>query len=427
MNRRVLFIALFVISIGGLAFVQYRYLRIGLSLARLQFARQISDAGADIRSGLYANNQLTYLLGSVLERDSTRFNTGMDHMRDASRHFLEDYLKEKLIDNEIDADFTFELMTRDSSYYLASAAGNRRPDPRSAYPIELDGYLPERVGQRLILQLQFADLTTYFLLQLNGLTFPSLLFLAGILIAVLWVLRTYYWQERTITTTHEFINNLTHELRTPVFSISLAAKILREKLPEEEKPLADTILQQTARVSGHIDQVLELGNLERASGSIPMEPINLAPALRQQCEQFVALCDLEGIRFTHTLPDGPLQMNGSVFHLENAVSNLLDNARKYGKGSPVHLEARRDSGRLLISVKDQGPGMAAAEQRRIFRKYYRIPEGDRQEVRGYGLGLSYVKTVVDRHRGKIRVESEPGRGTEITIELPLSNHGSENL
>ena len=109
------------------------------------------------------------------------------------------------------------------------------------------------------------------------------------------------------------------------------------------------------------------------------------------------------------------------------MSNLLDNARKYGKGSPVHLEARRDSGRLLISVKDQGPGMAAAEQRRIFRKYYRIPEGDRQEVRGYGLGLSYVKTVVDRHRGKIRVESEPGRGTEITIELPLSNHGSENL
>ncbi|MBC2839085.1 sensor histidine kinase KdpD [Robiginitalea sp. SC105] len=428
MNRKVLFIALFVISIGGLAFVQYRYLRIGLSLARLQFGQHIADAGGDIRSGLYGNNQLTYLLGSVLERDSTRFNTGLDHMTDASRHFLEDYLREKLIDNEIDADFTFELMTRDSSYYLTSAVNSSRPtDRRFAYPIELEGYLPMRIGQRLILQLQFADLTTYFLLQLNGLTFPSLLFLAGILVAVLWVLRTYYWQQRTISTTHEFINNLTHELRTPVFSISLAAKILKEKVPEEQKALTETILQQTARVSGHIDQVLELGSLERASASIPLEPIDFAPALGVLCEQFRSLCELEGIPFEFELPDGPILLDGSVFHLENTVNNLLDNARKYGKGSPVHLSARRQSGRLLISVSDQGPGMAAEEKSRIFKKYYRITEGDRQDVRGYGLGLSYVKTVIDRHRGTIRVKSQPGRGTEITVELPLRNHGEQSI
>ncbi len=419
MNRKVVFIALFVISIGGLAFVQYRYLRIGLNLARLEFGQQISLAAGDIRNGLYGNNQLTYLLGSVLEGDSTRFNTGMDHMRDASRHFMEDFLREKLIDNEIDAEFTFELMTRDSSYYLSSALNGRLPARRFSYPIELDGYLPARVGQRLILQLQFADLTTYFLLQLNGLTLPSLLFMAGILFAVLWVLRTYYWQQRTITTTHEFINNLTHELRTPVFSISLAAKILREKVPEGEKALADTILQQSARVSGHIDQVLELGNLERASASIPIEETDLAPSLEQVCQQFAALCQLEGIEFSYQLPGGGLPLRGSLFHLENAVNNLLDNARKYGKGSPIRLEAGTSNDKLIITVRDQGPGIPREEQQRIFKKYYRIPEGDRQDVRGYGLGLSYVKTVVDRHRGNIRVDSKPGRGTEITMELPL--------
>lgn len=427
LKKRTLFIALFVVSIVGLAVVQYQYLRIGLNLARIQFSQHVADAGADIRAGLYGRTQLTYLLESALEKDSTRFNTGLDHMTDASRHYLEDFLREKLIDNEIDADFTFSLMTRDSSFYLTSAQDMRQTAAGMTYPMELEGYLPARLGQRLILQLQFADLTTYFLLQLNGLTLPSLLFLAGILIAVLWVLRTYYWQQRTITTTHEFINNLTHELRTPVFSISLAAKILKEKVPRDEKPLTESILQQTSRISDHIDKVLELGGLERASATIPLEAIDFRPALEAVCTQFETLCQMEGTPFTCTLQKGPFWLRASAFHLENAVNNLLDNARKYGKGTPVHLEARLSGERLEIEVRDQGPGIAPEEQKKIFRKYYRIPEGDRQEVRGYGLGLSYVKTVAERHKGRIRVSSSPGAGTSITLVLPLWNHGGTQI
>ena len=427
LKKRTLFIALFVVSIGGLAVVQYQYLRIGLNLARIQFGQHVADAGADIRAGLYGRNQLTYLLESALERDSTRFNTGLDHMTDASRHFLEDFLRERLIDNEIDADFTFALMTRDSSFYLSSAQDGRPSATGMTYPMELEGYLPAQLGQRLILQLQFEDLTRYFLLQLNGLTLPSLLFLAGILIAVLWVLRTYYWQQRTITTTHEFINNLTHELRTPVFSISLAAKILKEKVPQDEKPLTESILQQTARISDHIDQVLELGGLERASAGMPLKSVDFRPALEQVCSQFETLCQMEENRFSCGLEPGPYWMKASAFHLENAVNNLLDNARKYGRGTPVRLEARRRGERLEIEVSDQGPGIAPEEQKKIFKKYYRIPEGDRQEVRGYGLGLSYVKTVAERHKGRIRVSSSPGLGTSITLVLPLWNHGGTQI
>ena len=427
LRKRILFIALFVVSIAGLAVVQYQYLRIGLNLARIQFSQHIADAGADIRAGLYGRTQLTYLLESALERDSTRFNTGLDHMTDASRHYLEDFLREKLIDNEIDADFSFSLMTRDSTFYLASAQGLQRPAEGMTYPLELEGYLPSQLGQRLILQLQFADLTTYFLLQLNGLTLPSLLFLAGILVAVLWVLRTYYWQQRTLTTTHEFINNLTHELRTPVFSISLAAKILKEKVKQAEKPLTESILQQTARISDHIDKVLELGGMERSSATISLEEVDFRPALESVCSQFEALCTLEGTHFSFVLEEGPMPLMASVFHLENAVNNLLDNARKYGRGTPVRLEARRAGRQLEIEVSDQGPGIAPREHKKIFKKYYRIPDGDRQGVRGYGLGLSYVKTVAERHRGKIQIRSGAGTGTSISLVLPLWNHGNAQI
>ena len=427
LRQRILFIALFVVSIAGLAVVQYQYLRIGLNLARIQFSQHIADAGADIRAGLYGRTQLTYLLESALERDSTRFNTGLDHMTDASRHYLEDFLREKLIDNEIDADFSFSLMTRDSTFYLSSAQGLQRPAEGMIYPLELEGYLPSQLGQRLILQLQFADLTTYFLLQLNGLTLPSLLFLAGILVAVLWVLRTYYWQQRTLTTTHEFINNLTHELRTPVFSISLAAKILKEKVKQAEKPLTESILQQTARISDHIDKVLELGGMERSSATISLEEVDFRPALESVCSQFEALCTLEGTHFSFVLEEGPMPLMASVFHLENAVNNLLDNARKYGRGTPVRLEARRAGRQLEIEVSDQGPGIAPREHKKIFKKYYRIPDGDRQGVRGYGLGLSYVKTVAERHRGKIQIRSGAGTGTSISLVLPLWNHGNAQI
>ncbi|WP_088342253.1 sensor histidine kinase [Robiginitalea sediminis] len=426
-SKRLLFIGLFVISIAGLAVVQYRYLTIGLSLARLQFSRQLAEAGTDIRAGLYSRNQLTYLLESALEADSTRFNTGLDHMTDASRQFMEEFLRETLIDNQIDAAFTYALMTRDSSYYLASAAsGNARPDTYS-YPMELHGYLPAQLGQRVILQLQFPGLNRYFLFQLNGLVLPSLLFLAGLVVAVLWVLRTFYWQQRTITTTHEFINNLTHELRTPVFSISLAAKILREKVGEAQRPLADTILTQTARVSDHIDQVLELGSLERGSATIPLSPIDFRPILEGLCLQFETRCALENIPFSYRLDPGEFPLRASAFHLENAVNNLLDNARKYGEGSAIALQAVSGAKHLTVAVKDHGPGIPLEEQEKIFRKYYRISKGDRQDVRGYGLGLSYVKTVVDRHKGKIQVASSQGSGTEFTIVLPLNPNGTQGL
>lgn len=185
MNKRIVFIGLFVVSIVGLAVVQYQYLRIGLNLARVQFNQHIADAGNDIKQGLYGRSQLTYLLEGALERDSTRFNTGLDHMTDASRYYLQDFLREKLIDNQIDADFTFSLMTRDSSYYLGSSpsvVNNSGAD--IVYPLELTGYLPSSLGQRVILELQFTHLANYFLFQLNGLTLPSIVFLFGIGIAV---------------------------------------------------------------------------------------------------------------------------------------------------------------------------------------------------------------------------------------------------
>ncbi|MFZ9004307.1 MAG: sensor histidine kinase [Robiginitalea sp.] len=423
-RKRIFFISLFVVSVVGLAIIQYRYLRIGLNLARVQFSQKIAEAGAEIRQDFYGRNQLTFLLANALEQDTSFFRTDPAQLTDASRYFLKDYLRERLVDHQIDRDFSFSLMARDSSYYLQSTAVIPEEEQGYTYPMELQGYLPERFGKRMVLQLEFRNLNRYFLSQLSGLTLPTLLFLAGIVAVVLWVLRTYYWQRKVITTTNEFINNLTHELRTPVFSISLAAKILNEKLADSYREYTESILNQTKKLSTHIDKVLELGALEHTRTLIQKEELNFRPVLDRLCRDFLDRCQMEGQEFEYRLEEGPYPMRASVFHLENAVNNLLDNARKYGEDSEISLSAGVRGNLLEIKIRNGGTPIPPEALEELFKKYYRLPRGDRQKIRGYGLGLSYVRTIAERHQGKVSIRSNPKIGTVVEFVLPLLRHGN---
>ncbi|WP_372975435.1 sensor histidine kinase, partial [Muriicola sp.] len=258
MSKRNIYIGVFVISVIGLAIVQYKYLEIGLSLARVQFSKNLVTAGDEIREDLTNRDQMTFLLGKALQRDSTYFRLSIDSVQDASRFFLNDFLTERLVRNGIEAEFSYELFSKDTSYYLQSPRTFSDRDKEVKYPILLQGYLPDLLGDRLILELKFRDLRSYFFFQLNGLILPSLIFLIGIVAVIIWILRTYYWQRNLITHTNEFINNLTHELKTPVFSIGLASKLLSQNATDNQKPILDIIRQQTDRLSGHIDRVLDL-------------------------------------------------------------------------------------------------------------------------------------------------------------------------
>lgn len=423
-RKRIFFITLFVISIIGLAIIQYRYLKIGLNLARVQFSQKIALVGADVQQDLYVRNQLTFLLANALEKDTSFFRTEPVVLEEASRYFMEDYLRERLIDHEIDREFSFALKARDSSFYLRSAEKPREAEKDFRYPIEVKGYLADRLNKRVVLQLEFQNLDRYFLSQLNGLTLPSLVFLLGILAVVLWVLRTYYWQRKVITTTNAFINNLTHELRTPVFSISLATKILDAKLEEDQREFTGRILKETKKLSHHIDKVLELGALEHKRTVLTRDRLDFRPALEQICRDFRELCELEGQAFNYELSAGPYPMKASLFHLENAVNNLLDNARKYGSGSQIYLQATLKENQLEIRVQNGGTPIPESALSEVFKKYYRIPEGDRQGIRGYGLGLSYVRTVAEKHHGRISVSSDAEKGTVFMFVVPLIPDGS---
>jgi two-component system phosphate regulon sensor histidine kinase PhoR len=408
----------------GLSIVQYQYLRIGLNLAKIQFNQKIALAIKEIKEDLHRSNELTFLVGKTITKDDSYFKLSMDSVKDASSYFMNDFLRERLLQQGIKADFTYNLYAKDSTDYLRSPNMYNRENSLLKYQIELTGYLPIQVKKRLILELQFKNLNKYFLFQLNGLTIPGLIFIAVIIFVIIWVLKSFYWQKNLITITNEFINNLTHELKTPVFSIGLASKILQDKTEGENKELVGMIRRQVDKLKNQIEKVLDLASLKDKKNFIEKKVIDFKPVILNLIKDFDQLAKIEEFSFVDRVKGEEYLLKCDAYHLENAINSLLDNAKKYGNEKiEIVFEAYKEMGRLIISVKDKGIGIADEDKKRIFEKYFRVSSGDLHNVKGYGLGLNYVKRIIRMHKGKIIVKSVVGKGSEFIISLPIYKNG----
>lgn len=421
MKLRNILIGLFMLSVLGLVFIQYQYLRIGLNLAKVQFNDQMGEVVTDIRDGLQYENQLSFLLGKAITKDDSYFRLSLDSVQDASRYYLNDFLKGVLVNHGVNSDYSYRLKNRDTLVYIESPVMIPEGEGVLSYPVTLEGYLPELSEQELILELQFNDLNAYFLGQLNGLTIPSLFFLLIITGITIWVMNGFLKQRSLISITNEFINNLTHELKTPVFSIGLATKLLSEGGQVDKKEVAGIIRVQLDKLRGQIDRVLELASLEEKGEVLKKKEFPLRELVAEVAGEFKGVSALEGIQFESELSDREVVIKGLRDHLKNAIDTLLDNARKYSEAPRKIRLVYTVNGKMAeIKVEDNGIGIPAEIQKKIFDKFYRVSSGDLHQVKGYGLGLHYVKRITGLHRGKVRLKSAPGAGSVFTIQIPLN-------
>ena len=424
MSKKHLYIILFIVAIVGLSFIQYQYFRIGLNLAGVQFNQNMGDAVKEIKEELSQKNELTFLVGSAITKEASNFKLSLDSVQDAAEYFLDDYLKEKLLQHGIKTSYSFSIYKNDSISYLQSKS-IFEDEKLLKYPIGLEGYLPDVSGEKLTLELRFQNVNRYFLSQLNGLTIPSIVFLIIIIVVIIWVYRSFYLQKNLITSTNEFINNLTHELKTPVFSIGVATKILEEKDHQDERELVSLIRKQVDRLKGQIDKVLELGIIEKKKDFIKRKEVDLHPILQDLALDFKQLSELENFDFNSELQGEGYWVLADIYHVENAVNGLLENAKKYSKDNMlIKLLAYKQGKVLVIEVSDNGIGIDSQNHHKIFEKYFRITDGDLHNVKGYGLGLNYVKRIVHLHKGKIEVKSDMNQGSTFIMKIPLiKNHG----
>jgi two-component system phosphate regulon sensor histidine kinase PhoR len=222
---------------------------------------------------------------------------------------------------------------------------------------------------------------------------------------------------------NDFIGNMTHELKTPISTIALSSEVLGDPAivnePGRLKAYADIIRTENERLRTQVERVLQLSTLDRDELQMKREPVDLHKVVRQVANSFaIQLQEREG-ELALDLAAGHAMVTGDPVHLTNAVFNLVDNAVKYSPDRPRVTISTRDDGRdLQLAVADKGIGIKRENVRHIFERFYRVPTGNLHNVKGFGLGLHYVDQIVRAHGGRIRVESEPGRGSTFIMDLP---------
>ena len=256
---------------------------------------------------------------------------------------------------------------------------------------------------------------------------PSLFFTFVLLITFMFTLYMAVRHKRMTKMKNDFINNMTHEFKTPISAISLAAQMLQDesvsKSPEMFQRLSGVISSETKRLRFQVDKVLQMSMFDdKNTAALNMKELDANELIAGIVNTFAMKVGQSGGSITTSLEAADPYIKVDEMHFTNVVFNLLDNAVKYRKHDvPIELEIHTSNagGKFVLSVKDNGIGMKKEHLKKIFDRFYRVHTGNVHNVKGFGLGLAYVKQIVRAHRGTIHAESESGVGTTFVIVLPL--------
>jgi two-component system phosphate regulon sensor histidine kinase PhoR len=253
-----------------------------------------------------------------------------------------------------------------------------------------------------------------------GLATLGLLAVIGFLGYLLFIL---FQQRQLKEVQKDFVTNMTHEFKTPLASIRLAADVLKNptilQSPQRLMNYATIISDESAQLTAQVERVLQLTRVEKDPMDIRHEPVVWQDVLNMTSAVFRKTVEEKRGKLHLHLPEQPIRFTGDPQHLQNAVGNLIDNALKYCTESPeIHIFLKNFRRNIQVTVQDNGIGIDKQHQKMLFRKFYRVPTGNVHNVRGYGLGLNYVRVIAGAHGGTVECRSRPGAGTTFTMVFP---------
>jgi two-component system, OmpR family, phosphate regulon sensor histidine kinase PhoR len=284
---------------------------------------------------------------------------------------------------------------------------------------------PDRARNPEVFHLYIHEDKNYILRKMGWMIAASILFTGIIISAFALTVRTLFNQKKLSEIKSDFINNMTHELKTPLATISLAIDALtNEKVIHDSDKVryySGMIKDENKRMNKQVEKILQAARIEKQDIKLNLQELNAHDIIQKVADNLsLQIQEKNGSISLSLNADRHLIMADEV-HFSNIVFNLLDNAIKYSKDNlHIDISTKVSNGMLAISVKDNGIGMNRETQSRVFEKFYRAHTGNIHNVKGFGLGLSYVKATVEAHQGKVTVDSSLGKGSTFTIMLPIA-------
>lgn len=325
----------------------------------------------------------------------------------------------------INANYEFGVFDLfDNPLILSDDGLNTTPLLESGYKIRL---FPDDFTQPTrYLRVWFPNQESYLVRTLWPLLTSSAIFMLAIILAFAYSIRTIFRQKKISEIKNDFINNMTHELKTPISTISLACEALSDPImsgsPKRKDQYLGMIKDENKRLGILVENVLRSAVLDRSEMKLAYDDVDLHEVIDLAIKNIKIQIVRKGGEINLFKDAGSATIKGDRIHLSNVVYNLLDNAIKYGNEKPlITVTTRSDDHSVTVEVKDNGVGIRKDQQERIFDKLYRVPTGDIHNIKGFGLGLSYVKAIVEKHHGVVSVKSEFGKGSTFIIQLPYDH------
>lgn len=335
---------------------------------------------------------------------------------------LDSDLKSELNNNGIEIPYHFIVSTNEGREVYRCPDFEEKGKENAFSQILFRNDPPSKMG---MLKVHFPTMNDYIF---NSVRFmiPSLIFTFVLLVTFIFTIYLIFRQKRLTEIKNDFINNMTHEFKTPISTISLAAQMLKDptvgKSPQMFQHISGVINDETKRLRFQVEKVLQISMFERQKATLKMKEINANELIAGVINTFTLKVEKYDGKITSELNAEDPMIFVDEMHFTNVIFNLMDNAVKYKRPEEnllLNVRTWNENGKLYISIQDNGIGIKKENLKKIFEKFYRVHTGNLHDVKGFGLGLAYVKKIIQDHKGTIRAESELGVGTKFIIVLPL--------
>jgi len=346
---------------------------------------------------------------------------------------LDSLLKLELKENGISADYDFVVYDANLiPRYLKDDETEANLDELYNSDFNASLFPSDIFGSPYSVSVYFPNQKGYVMGKMWGVLLLSLLIMIGLVYAFYFTIKTIYNQKRLSQIKNDFIGNMTHELKTPISTISLACEALSDEgiqsTQNQRSNFVRMINEENKRLGVLVENVLQSAVIDRGELKLKKETLVLNDIIEKAIANIKIQVESKGGQIKMNLNASNNVLNGDKIHITNVIYNLLDNANKYTPGQPsITVETEDIVDGVLVKVKDNGIGISKDNQKRIFDKLYRVPTGNIHDVKGFGLGLSYVKAIIDKHEGFINVDSTLGKGSTFKIEFRSKSVENLNL